>query len=258
MELRKLLIFIIKGSDWEMKIVCIVQARVGSTRLPGKVLKTICGKTVLAHDISRLRKVKNIDEIIVATTILEKDDAIVKECEKVKVRYFRGSEEDVLSRYYYAAKEAGADVIVRITSDCPLIDIEVTEKTIEFYLNNSYEYVSNTYERSFPRGFDTEVFSFKLLEKAFKEAKEEIYREHVTTYFWKNPEIFSIGCYKNDVDYSNYRLTLDTKEDFELIKIIYNKLYYKNKYFGFKDILKLFENNHELYSINEMVKQKEV
>lgn len=187
---------------------------------------------------------------------MERDNAIIKECEKLGVKCFRGSEEDVLSRYYYAAKENNADVVVRVTSDCPLIDSYVSEKTINYYLNNNYDYVNNTYKRTFPRGFDTEVFSFKLLEKAFKESKENIYREHVTTYFWKNPEMFSIGCYKNNVDYSKYRLTLDTEQDLELITIIYNKLYNENKYFGFKEIIKLFENNMELYDINKMIEQK--
>lgn len=241
-----------------MKVVCIMQARTGSTRLPGKVLKKICGKTVLEHDIDRLRRIKNIDEIVIATTDKEKDDEIVDEALMLGVKYFRGSEEDVLSRYYYAAKEYKADVVVRVTSDCPLIDSHVSEETINLYLNNRYDYVNNTYEATFPRGFDTEVFSFNLLEKAFKETKENIYREHVTTYFWKNPEIFSIGCYKNDVDYSAYRLTLDTEQDLELITIIYDKLYNKNKYFGLKEIVELFKNNSELYNINKMIEQKKM
>lgn len=241
-----------------MKVICIVQARIGSTRLPGKVLKQICGKTVLEHDIDRLRRVKNIDDIVIATTVLDKDNSIVKECERLGVKYFRGSEDDVLSRYYYAAKEISADVVVRVTSDCPLIDSRVAEKTIEFYLNNSYDYVSNTYEKSFPRGFDTEVFNFKLLERAFKEAKEKILREHVTVYFWKNPKIFTIGCYKNDVDYSNYRLTLDTEEDLKLIEVIYDNLYHKNKCFGFEEIVELLKNDIEIYNINRMIEQKRV
>ncbi|MEL5865097.1 glycosyltransferase family protein, partial [Clostridium cochlearium] len=195
-----------------MKIVCIVQARVGSTRLPGKVLKKICGKTVLEHDIDRLRRIKNIDEIIIATTTLEKDNAIVKECERLGVKCFRGSEEDVLSRYYYAAKENNADVVVRVTSDCPLIDSYVSEKTINYYLNNKYDYVSNTIDRTYPRGLDTEVFSFKVLEMAFKEAVSLRDKEHVTSYIWNNPQIFKLAQYKNHKDYSHLRWTLDTEE----------------------------------------------
>lgn len=241
-----------------MKVVCIIQARVGSTRLPGKVLKKICDKTVLEHDIDRLKRVENINEIVIATTTLEKDNAIVEECKRLGISYFRGSEEDVLSRYYYAAKENKADVVVRVTSDCPLIDSYVTEKTIDFYIKNSYDYVNNTYEKSFPQGFDTEVFSFKVLERAYKETKENIYREHVTTYFWKNPSIFFIGCYKSDVDYSMYRLTLDTEEDLELIRVIYHNLYKVDRYFGLKDILELLKKNNEICNINKMIEQKKV
>ncbi|MBV4416553.1 cytidylyltransferase domain-containing protein [Clostridium tyrobutyricum] len=239
-------------------IVCIVQARIGSTRLPGKVLKKICGKTVLEHDIDRLKRVKNIDKIVIATTTLEKDNAIVEEAKKLNITYFRGSEEDVLSRYYYAAKENNADIIVRVTSDCPLIDSEITARTIDFYLSNDYDYVSNTYVQTFPRGLDTEVFSFYFLKKAFKETTKKIYREHVTSYFWKNPEKFLIGCYRNQVDYSKYRLTLDTEQDFKLIKVIYEKLYYKNNNFGLNEIISLLQNNKELVELNGMIKQKKM
>lgn len=241
-----------------MKVVCIIQARTGSTRLPGKILKKICDKTVLEHDIERIKRIKNIDEIVIATTDKTQDDLIVNEALRLNIKYFRGSENDVLSRYYYAAKKYNADIIVRVTSDCPLIDSKVSEETINYYLNNKFDYVSNTYERTFPRGLDTEVFSFKLLEKAFKETKDQIYREHVTTYFWKNPNIFSIGCYKSDVNYSKYRLTLDTKQDLKLIKKIYYSLYKKDKYFTLYDIIDLLNNNEELTEINNMIEQKKV
>lgn len=241
-----------------MNIVCIVQARTGSTRLPGKVLKKICGKTVLEHVIDRLKRVKNINKIVIATTIKKQDDTIVEIAKKSLVGYFRGSEEDVLSRYYYAARENEAGIVIRITSDCPLIDSDVTEKTINFYLSNNYDYVSNTYVRTFPRGLDTEVFSFSLLEKAFKETTKRIYREHVTSYFWNNPQNFLIGCYKSQINYSKYRLTLDTEQDFKLIKIIYEKLYYKNNNFGLKETVNLLEENRELFKLNSKIKQKEI
>ena len=244
-----------------MKIVCIVQARVGSTRLPGKVLKKICGKTVLEHDIDRLRRIKNIDEIIIATTTLKRDNAIVKECERLGVKCFRGSEEDVLSRYYYAAKENNADVVVRVTSDCPLIDPEVSEKIIQYYLDNKdkYDYVSNTIERTYPRGLDTEVFRLKALEKAFNESKIQRDREHVTPYIWDNSDIFKLYYYKNDVDYSELRWTLDTEEDFQLINRIYGLLYpYMNSEFKFNDILNLYNDYPELKNINAHIEQKKV
>ena len=244
-----------------MKVVCIIQARMGSTRLPGKVMLDLCGKTVLGHVIERVKKVENIDEIVIATTTKEEDILIIEEALKYGVKIFRGSEEDVLSRYYYAAKDNEADMVVRITSDCPLIDPEITQKIIDYYLKNkdSFDYVSNTLERTFPRGLDTEVFSFKALEKAFNETILQRDREHVTPYIWDNPNMFSLGCYKNDVDCSYLRWTLDTKDDFELIGRIYLYLYpLKKDDFGIEDILFLYEKDRELLHINNKIKQKEV
>lgn len=241
-----------------MKVVCIIQARMGSTRLPGKILKKICDKTILEHDMDRLKRVKNIDKIVIATTTLEKDDVVVEEAKRLGITYFRGSEDDVLSRYYYAAKENNADVVVRVTSDCPLIDSDVTEKTIQMYLNNleQYDYVNNTLEKTFPRGLDTEVFSYKSLEKAFKEATQKRDREHVTPYIWNNTQIFRLGCYKNNRDYSELRWTLDTIEDFKFITEVYNHLYEKNNFFLMENILNLMELYPKLREINKNIKQK--
>lgn len=244
-----------------MRVVCIMQARTGSTRLPGKVLKNICGKTVLEHDVERLRKIRNIDEIVIATTDKENDNKIVEEALRLKVKYFRGSEDDVLSRYYYAAKKYKADVVVRVTSDCPLIDYEVSEKIIQYYLDNNdkYDYVSNTIKRTYPRGLDTEVFSFRTLEKAFNESKLQRDREHVTPYIWDNSKIFKLYYYKNDIDYSELRWTLDTEEDFQLINKIYDLLYpHMISEFRFKDILDLYNDYPELKSINANIEQKKV
>lgn len=157
-----------------MKVVCIVQARVGSTRLPGKVLKEICGKTVLEHDVNRVKLVPNIDEIIIATTRKKQDDKIIDEVNRLGVKYFRGSENDVLSRYYFAAKENNADVIVRITSDCPCLDQNILTNMINLFLKKSkvLDYMNNTLQKSYPRGYDIEVFSFKALEIAFNNAKK--------------------------------------------------------------------------------------
>lgn len=243
-----------------MNVVCIIQARVGSTRLPKKVLKKICNKTVLEHDIDRIKKVKNIDSIVIATTTEDKDIEIVNEAKRLKVNYFRGSENDVLARYYFAAKENNADVVVRMTSDCPLIDPGVTEAIIQCYLEKSdmYDYVSNTLERTYPRGLDIEVFSFSALEKAFNEAKLDSDREHVTPYIWRNGEVFRIFQYKNEKDYSDLRLTLDTDEDFELIEKVYGELYLSKKDFDLYDIIDLFNKRPELKMINKEVEQKKV
>jgi spore coat polysaccharide biosynthesis protein SpsF len=243
-----------------MKVICIMQARVGSTRLPGKVLKKICGKTVLEHDIDRLRRVKNIDEIIIATTVEEKDIEIVNEAHRLGVKYFRGSEEDVLSRYYLAAKENNADIVVRVTSDCPLLDSVVADKTIRYLLDNinKYDYVSNTLEATFPRGLDVEVFTFNSLEVAYNKAKLSRDREHVTSYIYTSKNEFRLGCFKNKIDYSNFRWTLDTKEDFEFISVIYDRLYKINPNFDMEDIIKLTDVEPELSKINENIIQKKI
>lgn len=249
------------GKGENNMVICIMQTRMGSTRLPGKVLKKICGKTVLEHDIDRLKRVKNIDEIIVATTTLQKDDVIVDEANRLGIKYYRGSENDVLSRYYYAAKENNSDVVVRVTSDCPLIDSKVTEDIIQYYLDSKYkyDYVSNTIERTYPRGLDTEVFSFKVLEKAFNEAESLRDREHVTPYIWSNPSLFRLFQYKSETDYSDLRWTLDTKEDLELITRIYNYLNLeKGNNFNMSDILKLYGKYAELKNINRDIEQKKL
>ena len=243
-----------------MKVVCIMQARVGSSRLPAKVLKKIAGKTVLEHDVDRLNRVKSIDEIVIATTIEERDYKIVDEANRLGVKFFRGSEDDVLSRYYFAAKENNADVVVRVTSDCPLLDSKVTDEIIRFYLDNypRYDYVSNTLDRTYPRGLDTEVFSFKALEKAFYEAKEDFQREHVTPFIWDNNKEFINYQFKQSEDNSNLRLTLDTEEDLKLITEVYSELYDDNNNFGLEEVTSLFKRRPELIDINKEIEQKKI
>lgn len=241
-------------------IAVIIQARTGSTRLPGKVMKELCGKTVLAHDIERVSQAKMVDEIIIATTTHDSDDVIVQEAERLGVKVFRGSEDDVLSRYYFAAKEAEADVVVRITSDCPLIDPVILDDIIRVFLDGSYDIVTNAgndlSKRTFPRGLDAEVFSFEMLETAHLKAVETYQREHVTPYIYENAK--SVFYYQNDVDYSKYRWTLDTEEDWLLISAIYQRLYHGEHNFYFKDILSVMEENPELYNINKDIEQKKL
>jgi len=243
-----------------MKIAAIIQARMGSTRLSGKVMKEIQGKTVLNHVIERVSQSKLIDDIIIATTTLERDKNIENEAIKCNTKIFRGSEDDVLSRYYYAAKENDIDIIVRITSDCPLIDPNVMDKIISYYMNNEYDLVTNAGsdldQRTYPRGLDTEVFSFEMLEKAFECGKEKHQREHVTPFIYENSN--KIYYYKNNVDYSKYRWTLDTEDDFKLLEKIYCRLYKNNHDFYLVDIINLFEKEPELIKINEHVEQKKI
>ncbi|AOY78277.1 cytidylyltransferase domain-containing protein [Clostridium formicaceticum] len=242
------------------KVVAIIQARMGSTRLQGKVLKDLCGKTVLAHDIERVKQSKLVNEIVIATTISKEDDAIVAESLNNGTKFYRGSEEDVLGRYYKAALENEADVVVRITSDCPLIDPYIADEIINYYLENNYDLVTNAGsdlgQRTYPRGLDVEVFSFCILKEAHEKAKQLYQREHVTPYIYENSE--KIYYYKNEVDYSRYRWTLDTEEDFQLITEIYKELYEGRHDFYLDDVIKLFNRRPELYDINKHISQKKV
>ena len=245
-----------------MKVVCLVQARVGSTRLPGKILKEICGKTILHHEIDRLKKCKEIDEIVIATTDKEDDDKIVNEAKKLSVKYFRGSENDVLSRFYYAAKENNADIVVRVTSDCPCIDFEILDKMLIYfkdkYKEKQIDYLSNTINRTYPRGYDIEIFTFSALEKSYINAKKEYEREHVTPYIYDKTNNFLKLSFENKDDYSEYRVTLDTIEDFIVIKNIFENLYYKNPYFKLNDVVQYLNDNLHIVDINKHIEQKKL
>ncbi|EQK42307.1 cytidylyltransferase family protein [[Clostridium] bifermentans ATCC 638] len=242
-----------------MNIVAIVQARLGSSRLPGKVMKKICKKTVLEHVYERLKLSKYLNDIVIATTDKDEDKKIIGLCEELGINYFIGSEDDVLSRYYNCAKKYNVDTVVRITSDCPLIDSKVLDEMLSFYINNKYDLVTNAgaeIYRTYPRGLDIEIFSFNLLKTAYLNANQNYEKEHVTPYIYENG--FNIHYYKNNKDYSKYRLTLDTKEDFELINKIYCELYNDNHNFFLEDIIKVLENNPKLELINKYIKQKNI
>lgn len=243
-----------------MKIGAIIQARVGSTRLPGKVLKDLKGKKVLEHVVERVQKSKIIDNVIIASTVSPGDDAIEALAMQNHWDYYRGSENDVLSRYYEAATKYNLDVIIRITSDCPLIDPQIIDEMLRVYISGNYEFVANVSadisKRTFPRGLDIEIFSYDMLRKAFINAKEKYQREHVTPYLYEN--ISSIFYYRNNIDLSNYRWTLDTDEDWRLISEIYRYLYKGSHDFFFEDILAVMEDHPELAMINARVEQKKL
>jgi len=245
-----------KKQDKKFKIVAVVQARMRSTRLPEKVMRNITGKPMLGHVIERLRKVQLIDEIVIAVAI--KDKPILELAQEYGVKCFAGSEEDVLDRYYQAAERYQANVIVRITSDCPLIDPEVVDKVIAFYLKNRgiKDYVSNFLKRSYPRGLDIEVFSFEVLKRTWQEADKPYHREHVTPYIYEHPEIFRLANVENNEDLSYMRWTADEEKDLEFVREIYKKLYKNGKIFLTKDILALLKKEPQLLDINKEVKQK--
>jgi len=240
----------------KINITAIIQARLGSTRLPQKIFLPLFDKPILWHVVERVKKSKLIKNVIVATTDLEEDDLVENFCINNNINFFRGSSDDVLSRYYYAAKKFQSDLIVRITADCPLIDSNIIDEVINFYLNNNVDYASNVLERTFPRGYDTEVFSFNALEKAFIEAENLSEREHVTPFIYNHPDLFKLLSFKHKKDYSFYRLTVDTQEDYSLIKIIYDSLFIKNNFFGLTEVINFLENNPELTKINQHIEQK--
>lgn len=238
-----------------MKVVAIIQARIGSTRLPGKVMKTIADKTILEHVIERVKNSKEIDDIIIATTTKENDNVIVKEAERLGIKWFRGSEDDVLSRYYYAAQENKADAVVRITSDCPLIDSEIMDKMIYTFKTSSLDYLSNTITRTYPRGLDCEVFRFQALETSFGNAKLMHQREHVTPYIYENTQLFKIEQFTDNEDNSDLRCTLDTEEDYQTIKKTLEGI--KANY-TYEDLLEFLKANPDITSINSSIIQKDV
>ncbi|WP_079710772.1 cytidylyltransferase domain-containing protein [Paraliobacillus ryukyuensis] len=240
-----------------MKIVAIIQARMGSTRLPGKVLRKIKDESVLAHVVNRVSQSNRVDDIVVATTTNRIDDQIVDEVKKLNCTIYRGSESNVLERYYRAAMKSDGDIIVRITSDCPLIDPIVIDNMLEVFLQEDYALVTNAgNKRTFPRGLDVEIFSKAILLKALSHSTCNYQKEHVTPYMYENE--INIYHYKNSKDLSKYRWTLDTIEDYELITVIYEELYKGKHNFYMQDIVKLFEDNEHLINMNAHIVQKKV
>jgi len=229
----------------------------GSTRLPGKVLTNLGGMTVLARVVRRMQRAKLVNEVIVATTDLAGDDPIVKECTHRGVAYFRGSESDVLDRYHQAAKAFGAEAVVRITSDCPLIDPRLVDETVRVFISGEADYASNVIPRTYPRGLDAEVFTAEALARAWLEAREPHQREHVTPYLYEHPEIFDMAAAAADTDYSQYRWTLDTPEDLDLIRAVYSRFDNRDD-FDWQEVLALMEREPELAELNSHVTQKAV
>ncbi|MEK6647284.1 MAG: glycosyltransferase family protein [Candidatus Firestonebacteria bacterium] len=239
-----------------MKIVAIIQARMGSTRLPGKMLLNIAGKPTIQHVWERIRLSKMIDEIVLATGKDQDNDSLANWAEYNKVNFYRGSENDVLDRYYNAAKEAAADAVVRITGDCPLLDFQIVDKVVEEFQRGDYDYVSNTHPPTFPDGLDVEVFSFAALKKAWTEARLKSEREHVTPYLWKHPEKFKLKNVIHSPDLSDLRWTLDTKEDLEFIKLITEEAERLND-FKMNTILKIVSDHPQWGIINSKNKRNE-
>lgn len=223
-----------------MRTEIFIQARMGSIRLPGKVLREVSGRPLLSYQIERLNRCIESDRSVILTTTEPKDDLIIDFCKKEKIDYFRGSELDVLSRYFHAAQARNVDLIVRITADCPLIDPTLVDETIHFFKKDPkhFDYVSNVLVRTWPRGLDVEVFNKKTLEITYFKAKKLYEREHVTPYIYHHPEEFHLGNVTSKKDLSQYNLSVDTLTDFELVKNILENLYSINPKFTTEDIIK--------------------
>jgi spore coat polysaccharide biosynthesis protein SpsF len=238
-----------------MKVVAIVQARMGSTRLAGKVLNDLGGKTMLGRVVERLGRAHLINEVLIATTDTAADDVIVAECRKLSIPVSRGDQNDVLDRYFRAAQLSKAEIVVRITSDCPLIDPEITDKTIGAFLEAAPDYASNVLQRTYPRGLDTEVVSVAALERAWRQAHNPYEREHVTPYIYEHPGEFKLLSVTGELDHSCHRWTVDTPEDLEFIRAVYDR-FAPDADFSWGDVLELLQREPNLVELNRFVQQK--
>lgn len=218
-------------------------------------MKEICGKTMLERVIHRTQHARALSQVIVATTISPIDDVVVAECERLGVEVFRGAEQDVLNRYYWAAKAYQVEVVVRLTSDCPLIDPDVVDQVVYAFLSKKADYASNTLERTYPRGLDTEVFTMAALDRARRETSQPYQRAHVTPYFYENPNLFRLFSVRAETDCSGYRLTVDTPEDWDFIQKVCGRLD-NNLNATWLDVLRLLSREPALAELNRCIQQK--
>ena len=224
----------------------------GSTRLPGKVLKDIAGRPMLSYQMERLRRVKRAERIVVATTDQPADDAVERFCQKEKIACVRGSEHDVLARYHLAIERFPADVVVRITADCPLIDPAIVDEAIAAY---EPDYVSNMLEQTYPYGMAVEVFSAQALREAHREAKDPAEREHVTPFIYRRPQRYRLKSLTMAPNLSHHRWTVDTPEDFELVSRLLKTL---KPNFRLQDVLAVLNDHPDWCALNAHVEQKAV
>mgnify|MGYP003951282613 FL=1 len=238
------------------KITVIIEARTGSSRLPNKVVAEIEGKPMIFYVIDRIKQIKSVEQIILATTQEENDRILTEIAKQNSIGSFVGDSIDVLDRDYQCALQNNADPIIRITGDCPLIDPDIVEEMLEFYLKNNYDYVSNRINPKYPDGLDVEIYSFNTLQMAAQNAKWSSERELVTTYITKNPKNFKIFSYENQEDLSEYRWTVDEQKDLEFIRKIYSIMKPKTN-FSMKEIIEILSKNSELLKINAGIMRNE-
>lgn len=238
------------------RIVATIEARMTSTRLPGKVLKEAVGKPMLALMVERLKQVPSLDDVVIATTTNATDDPVVDLAEALGIGYFRGSEHDVMGRVLGTARAHDIDVIVETTGDCPLIDPDIVERCVQTYFQSDVDYLSNALDRSFPIGMDTQVFAADILADAESRTDDVHDREHVSLFIYSNPQMYSLKNVSAPADLTEPKLalTLDTAEDFELIRQVFEELYPINPEFRLADIFALLQRRPELREINAHVR----
>ena len=241
-----------------MKVVAIIQARTGSTRLPNKIFLKLANDSLLSHVVNRLRPSKQIDKIVIATTSSLKDNIVEDWCLNNSLEYFRGSENNVLDRYYHSAKKFNADIVVRVTADDPFKDYRLIDQAIKILKDKTYDFVCNNNPVSFPEGLDVEVFSMDALSKSFFNSTSNFEKEHVTQYMHRNKKNFKIFNIKNFKDLSFYRWTIDTEDDYLFAKEIYNRLFNFKTIFLTEDIYQLLDKNPKLMQINNEVKKSDL
>ena len=237
------------------RVVAIIQARMGSTRLPGKTMADISGKPLLLHVIERVKASQTVDQVVVATTTDPEDQAIMEMAARQGLPAYAGSPDDVLDRFYHAGLQASAGVVVRVTADDPFKDPQVLDLVVGHLLGHpGLDYASNAMEPTYPEGLDIEAFWFSALERTWTEARLPSDREHVTTYIWTNPHLFNIASIKHPTDLSHLRWTLDYEEDLRFAREVYDRLY-RGEVFLMGDILSLLEAEPHLARINEGIQR---
>ena len=234
-------------------ILAILQARVSSSRLPGKVLKPILGKAMLLHQIERVQYSNMIDKLVVATSTNASDDAIEEMCQDNNIKVFRGDLNNVLDRFYQCARQYNPKHVVRLTGDCPLADWKAIDQTIQYHIKGKYDYVNNRSKPAFPDGLDVEVIAYSALKSACDNAVLPSEKEHVTLYVRHRKDKFKLGYFHSTKDLSHMRWTVDEPEDFILVEKIYKNLYKNNPKFLMKDVLELLNNQPELLKINSHI-----
>ena len=235
-------------------ILAILQARMSSSRLPGKVLKKVRNKALLEIQVSRLSQSKYIDKLVLATSLDASDNLIFDMCEKNKIECFRGDLNNVLDRYYKCAKQYNPSHVVRVTGDCPIIDYQIVDKVIKSHLDSGSDYTSNTINPTFPDGLDIEIMKYNVLCDIWKKSTLFSEKEHVTQYIYNNKSCFKLNSYTNKIDYSDLRWTVDNPEDFTVVGYIIEQLYFENPDFSWEEVLELYDNPKHKNILSENIK----